>query len=203
MKAKKVLNILQITRPTLCKYVKLEKIRTSVLPNGFYEYSDEDVYKLAGISNIRMNVAYSRVSTKKQSRDLDNQEKIIISYCNKNGISIGKSYKDIASGMNFDRKGFLEMLEDVINYRVSTIYITYKDRFSRISFDLFKRLFSEYNCDIIVINDIEDKKTNESEIFEEIISMLHCFSMKMYSKRRRNKLEIISQDLENEISLQV
>lgn len=203
MKAKKVLNILQITRPTLCKYVKLGKIRTSVLPNGFYEYSDEDVYKLAGISNIRMNVAYSRVSTKKQSRDLDNQEKMIISYCNKNGISIGKSYKDIASGMNFDRKGFLEMLEDVINYRVSTIYITYKDRFSRISFDLFKRLFSEYNCDIIVINDIEDKKTNESEIFEEIISMLHCFSMKMYSKRRRNKLEIISQDLENEISLQV
>lgn len=33
------------------------------------------------------------------------------------------------------------------------------------------------------------------------ISKLHCFAMKMYSKRRKNKLEIISKDLENEISL--
>lgn len=31
--------------------------------------------------------------------------------------------------------------------------------------------------------------------------MLHCFAMKMYSKRRKNKLEIVSKDLENEISL--
>lgn len=201
MKAKKVLKILQITRPTLTKYVKTGKIRVSSLPNGFYEYSDEDVYRISGVSDYRMSVTYSRVSTQKQKNDLENQNKTIISYCNSNGISIGKSYKDIASGMNFDRKEFMEMFEDVLNYKISTIYITYKDRFSRISFDLFKRLFSEYGCDIVAINDTEDKKTNESEIFEEIISMLHCFSMKMYSKRRKNKLEIIGKDLENEISI--
>lgn len=201
MKSKKVLKILQITRPTLCKYVKTGKIKVSVLPNGQYEYSDDDVYKAAGISNVRMSVAYSRVSTRSQSNDLDNQEKTIISYCNSKGISVDKSYKDIASGMNFDRRGFLEMLDDVMNHKIQTIYITYKDRFSRISFDLFKKLFGEYNCDIVVINDVEDKKTNETEIFEEIISMLHCFSMKMYSKRRKNKLELVSKDLENEIGL--
>lgn len=201
MKSKKVLKILQITRATLCKYVKIGKIKATVLPNGHYEYSDDDVYKLAGISNVRINVAYSRVSTKSQQKYLENQEKTIISYCNSKGISVSKSYKDVASGMNFDRKGFLEMMDDVMSHKVHTIYITYKDRFSRISFDLFKKLFGEYDCDIVVINDVEDKKTNETEIFEEIISMLHCFSMRMYSRRRRNKLEIISKDLENEISL--
>lgn len=41
----------------------------------------------------------------------------------------------------------------------------------------------------------------EAEIFEEIISMLHCFAMKMYSKRRKRKLEIVQEDLKNEISL--
>ena len=52
----------------------------------------------------------------------------------------------------------------------------------------------------IIINYTEDK-TDETEIFEEIISMLHCFAMKMYSKRRKRKLEIVQEDLKNEISL--
>ena len=69
-----------------------------------------------------------------------------------------------------------------------------------ISFDMFRRLFSEFGCEIVVINDTEDK-TDETEIFEEIISMLHCFAMKMYSRRRKRKLELIKEDLKNEISL--
>ena len=65
---------------------------------------------------------------------------------------------------------------------------------------MFKRLFAEFGCEIVVINDTEDK-TDETEIFEEIISMLHCFAMKMYSRRRKRKLELIKEDLKNEISL--
>lgn len=201
MKTNKVLKILQITRPTLTKYVKVGKIRVITKPNGFYDYNEDDVYSLAGYSTRRLTVAYSRVSTNKQKKDLENQEKSIVSYCNNNGIRVDKSYKDIASGMNFDRKQFLEMFNDIIDRKIQTVYITHKDRLSRISFDLFEKLFREFGCEIIVINNTEDRETNESEIFGEIISMLHCFAMKMYSKRRKNKLEIVSKDLENEISL--
>nr|DAG41212.1 MAG TPA: hypothetical protein [Caudoviricetes sp.]DAG77514.1 MAG TPA: hypothetical protein [Caudoviricetes sp.]DAP90236.1 MAG TPA: hypothetical protein [Caudoviricetes sp.] len=31
--------------------------------------------------------------------------------------------------------------------------------------------------------------------------MLHCISIKMYSKQRRKKLEIIKEDLKNEIDI--
>ena len=170
------------------------------MPNGFYDYNDDDVYRKAGLANERMNVTYARVSTAKQKVDLENQEQTLVSYCNKNGIKVHKSYKDIASGMNFDRKQFGVLLDDILNYKVGKLYITYKDRLSRISFDMFKRLFAEFGCEVIVINDTEDK-TDETEIFEEIISMLHCFAMKMYSKRRKRKLEIVQEDLKNEISL--
>ena len=85
-------------------------------------------------------------------------------------------------------------------YNIRILYVTYKDKLSRISFDMFKRLFSEFGCEIIVINDTDDK-ANETEIFEEIISMLHCFAMRMYSRRRKKKLEIMEEDLKNEISL--
>lgn len=200
MKSAKVLKILHITRQTLVQYVKKQEIKVVKLPNGMYDYNDDDVYRKAGLAEKRLNVIYARVSTAKQKSDLQNQEKTLIDYCNSNGIRVDKSYRDIASGMNFDRKQFKKLMDEVFDYKIGRIYITYKDRFSRISFDMFQKLFSEFGCEIIVINNVENK-ADEVEIFEEIISMLHCFSMKMYSKRRRKKLEIIKEDLKNEIDI--
>lgn len=202
MKSSKVLKILNISRQTLVKYVKNGDIRVVMQTNRQYDYNEEDVYRKAGLSENRVNVVYARVSTPKQKRDLDNQAETLINYCNANGVKVDKVYKDIASGMNFDRKQFRSMLEDVLNYRISSIYITYKDRFSRISFDMFERLFLEYNCKIIVINKIESTaEDDEKEVFSDIISMLHCFAMKMYSRRRKKKMELIKEDLKNELDL--
>lgn len=105
--------------------------------------------------------------------------------------------------MIFDRKQFRSMLEeDVLNYRINYIYITYKDRFSRIYFDMFERLFLKYNCKIIVINKTESTaEDGKKEIFSDIISMLHCFAMKIYSRRRKKKMELIKEDLKNELDL--
>ena len=200
MKSAKVLKILHITRQTLVQYVKRKEIRVVLLPNGTYDYNDDDVYRKAGLASERMNVVYARVSTAKQKADLENQVEILVNFCNKNGVKVNKTYKDVASGMNFDRKQFKVLLNEILDFKVGKLYITYKDRLSRISFDMFKRLFSEFGCEIIVINDT-DEKTDETDIFEEIISMLHCFSMRMYSRRRKRKLELIKEDLKNEISL--
>ena len=41
-------------------------------------------------------------------------------------------------------------------------------------------------------------KNTEKEFLEEIVSLIHSFSMKMYSSRRKKKLELIKQDLELE-----
>lgn len=200
MKSAKVLKILHITRQTLVQYVKRKEVRVVLLPNGTYDYNDDDVYRKAGLASERMNVIYARVSTAKQKADLENQVEVLVNFCNKNGVKVNKTYKDVASGMNFDRKQFKVLLNEILDFKVGKLYITNKDRLSRISFDMFKRLFSEFGCEVIVINDT-DEKTDETEIFEEIISMLHCFSMRMYSRRRRRKLELIKEDLKNEISL--
>lgn len=200
MKSAKVLKILHITRQTLVQYVKRKEIRVILLPNGTYDYNDDDVYRKAGLASERMNVVYARVSTAKQKADLENQVEVLVNFCNENGVKVNKTYKDVASGMNFDRKQFKVLLNEILDFKVGKLYITNKDRLSRISFDMFKRLFSEFGCEVIVINDT-DEKTDETEIFEEIISMLHCFSMRMYSRRRKRKLELIKEDLKNEISL--
>ena len=198
MKSNKVLKLLNITRPTLSRYVKEKIVKYKVQPNGFYDYDEESVYKILNKSIERKNVIYTRVSTQKQKTDLENQKKIVEKYCIENGIKISDIYSDIGSGINFDRKEFQRLLDDVVNHKISKIYITYKDRLSRVSFDMFKNLFSNFNCEIVVLNDIEDAQTIEKEIFNEIISLIHCFAMKVYSSRRKKKLKCVEDDLKIE-----
>ena len=46
MKAKKVLEKLEISRKSLSNYVAQGKIRVTTLENGFYDYNDNDVEQL-------------------------------------------------------------------------------------------------------------------------------------------------------------
>lgn len=194
MKANKVIKLLQITRPTLCSYVKKGIVKATELPNGYYEYDDDSIYKLMGIEK-RDVVVYGRVSTDAQKSNLDRQINELIQFANSRGYNIIKTYKDISSGLSFDRKEFKQLLHDIISHKIKTVIISHKDRLSRVSFDMWKELFEEFNCNIIVMNEIED---DDKGIFADIISLLHCFAMRMCSKRRKRKFEIIEEDLKNE-----
>ena len=201
MKAKEVLKILKISRPTLTKYVKEQKILVKELPNGFYDYDEDSVLKVAKISTERNSVIYARVSTPKQKKDLENQIQTITEYANKNGYKIDGVYSDISSGLDYDRKSFSELLNLILERKVKNVFIKDKDRLTRVSFDLWKNLFKQFNCNLIVVNETQNNETEEKEIFADIISLLHCFAMRMYSSRRKKKISLVKEDLENEIGL--
>lgn len=117
-----------------------------------------------------------------------------------NGYVISGIYSDIASGISFEkRKEFFEMLDDITENKVERVVITYKDRLSRVGFDLFYHLFKKYNCEIVVMSEVGSEKLDSQEIFEEIVSLLHCYSMKLYSRRKVQRIkEILSDDEQNE-----
>lgn len=199
MKSKEVLKLLGITRPTLTSYVKSGKIGVVKNPNGFYSYNSNDVFSIVGKTTKRDIAIYCRVSTTKQKSDLTNQVNFVKKYLEVQGIPLNKEFIEVGSGMSFNRKMFNDLLFEVLDYKIEKLYISNKDRLCRLSFNLLKDLFSRFGCEIIVINDIDSSISKENEIFEDIISMLHCFAMKMYSSRRKKKLELVSEDLNNEI----
>ena len=195
MTAKEVLRVLQITRPTLTKYVKEEKIKVTVKGNGRYDYDTDSVYKMLNKDIERKTYLYARVSTPKQRKDLENQITLLKNYCFQNGYIINGIYQDIASGISFkNREKFFTMLDDVLAGKVNRVIITYKDRLSRVGFELFTYLFRKYGCEITVINEVGSEKLDSQEIFEEIISLLHCYSMKLYSSRKVKKIKEVLEE---------
>ena len=199
MKANEVLNLLRITRPTLTKYVKEGIIKTEKLPNGRYEYDTESVYAFLNKDVKRKTYIYARVSTQKQKPDLNNQIELLKQFCFTNGYTISGIYADIASGISFDkRKDFFKMLDEIIDNKVERVVITYKDRLSRVGFDLFFHLFKKYNCEIVVMSEVGSEKLDSQEIFEEIVSLLHCYSIKLYSKRKIQKIKEVLTDASDE-----
>lgn len=203
MKAKEVLELLDITQPTLGTYCKKGLIRYELSPTGKRIYNDDDVYAMLNKGNMRLNYIYARVSTPEQKNDLSRQVEILNNFCINNGIQVDDVFKDIASGISFDkRKEFFKLLDDVLNYKVAKVVITYKDRLSRVGFELFYHLFKKFGTEIVVASQVGSEKLDSEEIFEEIVSLLHCYSMKMYSKRIVAKIkEALSDDQNDSESL--
>ena len=190
LKSADVLRVLNITRPTLTKYVKNGIIKVTTKPNGQYEYDEESVYVFLNKDVKRKNYIYARVSTSKQKKDLENQVEMLKQFSFSQGIQITGVYQDIASGISFEkRKQFFDMLDEIVAGHVQKVIISYKDRLSRVGFDLFKYLFAKYNCEIVVVSEVSSSKLDSEEIFEEIVSLLHCYSMKLYSKRKLQKIK--------------
>lgn len=190
MKAKEALQILGVSRETLSRYVKQGRVKVTVRENGQYNYDRDSIYRMVNKDIERKTYIYARVSTNKQKKDLENQVNLLKNFCFQNGYVINGVYKDIASGISFEKRDqFFDMLDEVIEGKVKRVVITYKDRLSRVGFDLFKHLFHKFGCEIVVISEVGSEKLDSEEIFEEIVSLLHCYSMKLYSNRKKKELK--------------
>lgn len=195
--AKEAKNILKINATTLKTWKDKGILSYKKLSDKKILYDIDSVLNNSDINDNRLNVIYARVSNTKQHNDLLNQIELVKSYCITNGIKISKVYQDIASGMNENRKDFNILINDVISGKIKNIYISFKDRLTRFGFDYFKNLFQKYNVNIIILDELEESnKTFQDELTEDLISIIHHFSIKLDSNRRK-KLKEIEKILEN------
>ena len=195
MKAKEVLQILQVTRQTLTKYVKEGRIKVIVKGNGQYDYNVDDVYKLLNGDVERKTYVYARVLNSNQKQDLENQVNLLKTFCFQNGYVIDGVYQDIASGISFEKRAqFFELLNEVLAGKVKKVIVMYKDRLSRIGFDLFKYMFAKHGCDIVVMSEVGSTELDKEEIFEDVVSLLNCYSMKFYSKHKDKIIKELIED---------
>ena len=185
MRSKEVRKILGVTARTLTNYVNNGTLHPIKVNSRHYDYDPDEVYGLIKQYKPKYNLTYSRVSLPKQKNDLESQTKRLYEFAIANGIQIEKQITDIKSGMTFnERKGFNELLDAVLSNEVNTVIIENKDRLCRFGYDLLETVFKKHGTRIIVTSNSENK-TYEQELTDDLISVIHHYSMKSYSHRRK------------------
>ena len=173
---------------TLRKYADEGKILCYKTPAGKRKFNREGLEKLCCPTLVsasvpisdKTNFIYARVSSRKQMDDLSRQLEYI-----KQRRPEYASYTvitDIASGINFKRKGIQTLLDSCIQGTFGELIVAHRDRLCRFGFELIK-LFVEKSGGKITVLDDERNKSTEQELSEDLLSIIHIYSCKQMGKR--------------------
>lgn len=142
--------------------------------------------------SVRYDAVYARVSTQKQSQrgDLESQINTVLMFCaTQNPVNL-KIFKDIGSGLNDNRKGLLNLITEIECDRISRVFITYKDRLTRFGFNYIQTICKSHNTEIVQVSKEMIEKSAQEELAEDLCSIIHSFSDKLYGLRKTQIKEI-------------
>ena len=70
--------------------------------------------------------------------------------------------------------------------KIKTIIVTHKDRFVRFGYDWFEKFCMKFNTTIVVVTN-EELSPQEELAAQDIVSILHVFSCRLYGLRKYKK----------------
>ena len=100
----------------------------------------------------RGTVLYARVSSHDQKEDLERQQELLKSAAKAKGFADVHEIKDIGSGINFGKKGFLALLKLLFKGKIQRIVVTHRDRLMRFGFSLIEQICTFMNVQIEVLD---------------------------------------------------
>ena len=199
-KTGEVAALLGVTVPTVIRYCETNFLPFHKTEFGHRRILAEDVYNYLASQNLvyddtdstKSDVIYARVSTHKQAErgDLEQQVEKVKLYAIDQNVHNLIVKTDIASGLNDNRKNLLSLIDMVQKGEVSRIFVLYKDRLTRFGYHYLKKICDFHGVSIIVVSDEVDNKSQSEELAEDIITLIHSFSGKLYDLRQKIKKEI-------------
>jgi predicted site-specific integrase-resolvase len=187
LSVKECKEIYGLSRITLINYEKKGWIKPVRTPGGVRRYRVEDIERLLGMLEDRQErvgktILYARVSTRKQQPYLENQVKRLEEYAKSRGWKY-EVIKEIASGVNENRRGLQKLLNMVKRGEVERVVIEYPDRLARFGFHYLKEFFHGFGVELIVINGREGEKERVQELMEDLVAIVSSFAARIYGQR--------------------
>ena len=190
--AKKVTQILGVTAQTLRNWDKEGKLKpTYVKSNGYRYYSEDSILSYTQERKTKKNlnvIGYARVSSKKQSDDLERQVDNIKEYISSKYDSFD-IITDVGSGINYNKPGLLKLIEKINKKEVDIKVVLYKDRLLRFGFELVEYFASLNNVKIEVLDKMD--KNQDQELVEDLVQIITVFSCKIQGKRKSKTKKLI------------
>ena len=192
--SKKVTEILGVTAQTLRNWDKEGKLKPSyVKSNGYRYYSEESILSYTQERKTKKNlnvIGYARVSSKKQSDDLERQVNNLKTYLDSKYTDY-EIITDIGSGINYTKPGLKRLIEKINRKEVDLIVVLYKDRLLSFGFELVEYFAELNNVKIEILDKID--KNQDQELVEDLVQIITVFSCKIQGKRKTKTKEIIDE----------
>lgn len=187
-KPKEFAELLNVTVKTLQRWDREKTLVANRTPTNRRYYTYDQYLQFKGIgrdADSRKIVIYTRVSTRNQADNLENQVDFLQNYVNAKGLIVDEVIRDYGSGLNYNRKKWNQLLGEVMENKVKMIFVSHKDRFVRFGFDWFEKFCNKFNVEIVVVKN--DKLSPHEELVQDIVSILHVFSCRLYELRKYKK----------------
>ena len=187
-KPKEFAELLNVTVKTLQRWDREKTLVANRTPTNRRYYTYDQYLQFKGIgkdADSRKIVIYTRVSTRNQSDDLENQVDFLQQYVNAKGLIADDIIRDYGSGLNYNRKKWNQLLGEVMENKIKMILVSHKDRFVRFGFDWFEKFCNKFNVEIVVVKN--EKLSSQEELVQDIVSILHVFSCRLYGLRKYKK----------------
>jgi len=185
LKPKEVSELLNVTVWTLQNWDRQGKLKAFRNPktNRRY-YTDNQLNEFLGRKNRISDkiIIYARVSSNSQKPDLESQVDFLKQYANAKGYIVDETITEIGGGLNYNRKKWNNLLQMIEEKRIIKVIISHKDRFIRFGFDWFAGYVKKYGCEIEAVNN--EATSPQDEMIQDLISIIHCFSCRIYGLRK-------------------
>lgn len=140
-----------------------------------------------------------RVSNNNQKEDLKNQISALNNCCQNHNIKPKYVPIDIRCWLNYNRKNWNLLLHRVESRKIFKIIIADKDRFVRFGCEWVNDFCKRFGCETIVAFE-EEEKQPEEEMIDDLISIIHVFSCRIYGLRKyKEREDLIDDSSENSV----
>jgi putative resolvase len=138
-----------------------------------------------------LTIGYCRVSSGHQKEDLQRQKDVVSRYCEVNGYQF-KIIQDVGSGLNYKKKGLTELINMICKKQCERVVVNYQDRLVRFGFEMIETICQANDVELVVINQTDNVAPN-SELVEDVLSIITVFSAKLYGKRSHQNARVIQE----------
>ena len=147
----------------------------------YYTHEQYLAYRGLVSSEVGLVIAYARVSSPSQKKDLAIQREALRAYCQEHAINVDQWVEDIGSALNYKRQGFNRVVEQIELGLVRHLIIAYQDRFVRFGYDWFEAFCERHGTDILVMNG--ESFSPEEELVRDLIAIVTVFSARLHGLR--------------------